>query len=182
MIALRDNPPAISPDTTSLVDIAGPWWVAHTRSRHEKALAFDLLKCGVAFFLPMIEKTTVIRGRRFRGMHPLFPGYLFFAGDHEARYQALSTSHVAQVISVLDQARLVHELAQIERALTAQAGLDPFPYLKKGVRCRVVAGSLQGTEGVVVRRRGVTRLVLQVDMLGQAVAAEVDPSLVEPLS
>ncbi len=181
MIALHKNPPTLSPQSDTIADITGPWWVAHTRSRHEKALAVDLLSRQIGYFLPMTERTTVIRGRRFRGMIPLFPGYLFFAGDVNARYQALTTSHVANVISVPDQTKLVHELTQILNALSCPNGFDPYPYLRTGTRCGITAGPLRGVQGIVVRRDGVTRLVLQVEMLGQAVATEVDPALVEQI-
>ena len=179
MIAIHKNPPTIYPQHASIEDIPDQWWVAHTRARHEKALAFDLLGWEVPFFLPMVEKTIDIRGRRFRSMLPLFPGYLFFGGNDDTRYFALTTSHVANVLPVPDQERLVHELVHIESALVARAKLDPFPYLKKGCLCRVRAGPLRGAEGIVVRRRGTMRLVLQIEMLGQAVATEIDPSLVE---
>lgn len=161
--------------------LEGEWWVAHTRSRHEKALAFDLLTHGIPYFLPMMERTLVIRKRRFRGMMPLFPGYVFFTGDASARYRALITSHVANVIPVVDQGRLIEELAQIEQALASPAGLDPFPYLKQGARCRIKAGPLSGIQGIILQRGGITRLVLQIEMLGQAVATEIDPELLEPL-
>ncbi|HOJ74419.1 MAG TPA: transcription termination/antitermination NusG family protein [Phycisphaerae bacterium] len=171
----------MSPACRSIRDLPGPWWVAHTRSRHEKALAVDLLAQQVPYFLPMVERTLVVRGRRFRGMLALFPGYVFFVGDASARYRALATSHVANVIPVVDQERFVNELAQIEQALVSPSGLDPFPYLKQGVRCRIKAGPLAGIQGIIVRRGGVTRLVLQIEMLGQAVATEIDPELLEPL-
>lgn len=181
MIALHKNPPVVSPPYASVRELDGPWWVAHTRSRHEKALAADLLARNVPYFLPMVQRTVVMRGRRLRGMMPLFPGYLFFAGDADARYEALTTSHVANVIPVVDCDRFVEELGQIEGALASPSGLDPFPYLKQGVRCRIKAGPLAGIHGIVVRRAGVTRLVLQVEMLGQAVSTEIDPEFLEPL-
>ncbi len=146
----------------------------------EKALAVDLQNWDVPYFLPMVQRTLVIRGRRFHGMLPLFPGYLFFVGDVEDRYRALTTSHIANVINVVDQAQLVDELSQIELALATPSGLDPFPFLQKGKRCRIARGPLAGIQGVVVRRAGVTRLVLQIEMLGQAVATEIDPSMLEP--
>lgn len=181
MIALHKNPPIVSPPFGSVRDIEGQWWVAHTRSRHEKALAMDLLALKVSYFLPMMERTLILRQRRFRGMMPLFPGYVFFAGDPTARYRALTTSHVANVIAVADQQRLIHELHQIEQALTSPTGLDPFPYLRQGTRCRIKAGPLAGVQGIIVRRGGVTRLVLQIEMLGQAVSTEIEPELLESL-
>ena len=179
MIALDKNPPVVSPPGTCVSELVGSWWVAHTRSRHEKALACDLTSASIPYFLPMVEHTLVIRKRRFRGKLPLFPGYLFFVGNSDARYVAMATSHVANIIPVADQARLRQELSQIQRALESPTGFDPFPYLREGTHCRITAGPLQGVQGVVIQRGGITRLVLQIEMLGQAVATEIDPSLLE---
>ena len=54
-------------------------------------------------------------------------------------------------------------------------------FLKEGQKCRVVAGPLMGLEGVVAKARGATRLLLQVDMLGQAASVEIDVDMTEPI-
>jgi hypothetical protein len=45
---------------------------------------------------------------------------------------------------------------------------------------RVTRGSLEGVEGILVRKKSLYRLVLSVDMLAQSVALEVDALDVEP--
>jgi transcription antitermination factor NusG len=57
--------------------------------------------------------------------------------------------------------------------------LTPHEYLKTGQKCRVIAGPLLGLQGVVVKTRGAMRLVLQVDMLGQAASVEIDIDMIE---
>ena len=42
------------------------------KSRQEKSLARQLLGMEVPFYLPLIPKTTLIRGRRFTSQIPLF--------------------------------------------------------------------------------------------------------------
>ena len=42
-----------------------------------------------------------------------------------------------------------------------------------------MAGPLLGLQGIVVKARGATRLVLQVDMLGQAASVEIDIDMIE---
>jgi transcription antitermination factor NusG len=88
---------------------------------------------------------------------------------------------VANVIEVTDQEKIVRELLQIEQALRAGAPLIPHKYVKAGQKCRVTAGPLLGLEGVVTRTRGAMRLVLQVDMLGQAASVEIDMDMIETL-
>jgi len=165
----------------ALVELPGRWWVAHTRSRNEKVVARSLLAAEVPYFLPMYTRRSVRRGRRFESMAPLFPGYVFFSGDDDARLAVLKTNRAAGIIEVADQGRLIAELAQIDLAVGQEADFDPYPGLVRGRRCRVVAGALVGVEGVIETRRGVSRLVLQVTALGQAVSVEVDIDTVEPV-
>lgn len=181
MLKLEDNPPILYPANTSLAEIDGLWWVAHTKARNEKALAWFLAKQNIAYFLPLRDKLTVRKGRRFKALLPLFSGYVFFNGDRDIRYSALTSNRIAQVIEVVDQAKLVHELTQIHTALSKGARLDPHPHLKEGDRCRVIAGPLAGTEGFLLRKKSITKLVLQIDILGQAAAVEIDADLLEPI-
>ena len=180
MLRLCDNPPMTHPEGIRLSEVTGPWHVACTKARREKGLARGLIGAGTAYFLPMVERVSVIRRRRFKALVPLFGGYVFFAGDEQARWQVLDSDHVARVLIVVDQEGFISELSQIEQALAAGARLDPFPFIRRGSRCRVRCGALAGLEGVVSVRRSMTRLVLQVEMLGQGAALEIDASLLEP--
>jgi transcription antitermination factor NusG len=45
----------------------------------------------------------------------------------------------------------------------------------------VIAGPLLGLEGIIVQTKGDTRLVLQINMLGQAASVEIDIVMVEPV-
>lgn len=158
---------------------SGLWWVVHTKSRMEKVLASDLERRGVALYLPLLQTRRRYGGRWFDVRLPLFPGYLFLCGDDEARYMALSTHRAARVIPVTDQERLKNELRQVYRATTSDQPVDLYPGLRKGRRCRITHGSLQGIEGVVIRRQGVCRVYLGVEVLGQSVELEIDASLLE---
>ena len=179
MLKPSDNPPLTWPEDVPICEFEGTWWVAHTKSRNEKALAQDLIARNVNYFLPMTWHLRVQRGRKLRVLLPLFSGYLFFCGGENDRLQALQTNRVAGIIEVTDQQRLVRQLGQIEQAILAGAPLEPHSHIKKGQKCRVKAGSLLGLQGIVVKTKNRARLVLQVDMLGQAASVEIDTDLLE---
>lgn len=181
MLKISENPPIIWPEAKSIRDFTGQWWVAHTRSRNEKALAHDLIGKGVSYFLPMTWKVQRKTRRTLRSLLPLFSGYLFFCGRESTRLETLRTNRVANVIEVKNQQKLVDELVQIEQALRAGAPLVPHKYLKTGQCCRVIAGPLMDLQGLIVRAKNATRLVLQVDMLGQAASVEIDMDMIEIL-
>ena len=170
----------LPPGAESVSQIAGRWWVAHTKSRFEKAFAWDLLHMGIGYFLPLVERVKVSGGRKRNVLLPLFAGYVFFCGGEEHRYQAMKTNRLCQTIEVPDQQQLIEELGCLERGLAGKAELDPYPFAAVGRRCRVTAGPFQGLEGIVIRRNKRPLLVLQVSILGQGAAMEIDCDLVEP--
>ncbi|MCP4610953.1 MAG: hypothetical protein GY845_19780 [Planctomycetes bacterium] len=181
MLKVSENPPIIWPQEKSISDFEGKWWVVHTRSRNEKALAHDLISKDVSYFLPMSWKVSRKSRRKIRSLLPLFTGYLFFCGLENQRVELLKTNRVANLIEVDDQQKLLGELVQVNQALQSNAPLIPHKYIKTGQRCRIIAGPLIGMEGIVVRTQNATRLVLQIDMLGQAASVEIDVDTMEVL-
>lgn len=181
MLKADDNPPIIPPDAESIRDFVGQWWVAHVKSRNEKALAHDLIRRNISYFLPMSWKVRRHSGRTIKSLLPLFSGYLFFCGEENERIELLRTNRVANLIVVNDQQMLIDELAQIEHALRAGVALTPHKYVKVGQRCRIIAGPLANLTGIVVRAGNTARLLLQVDILGQGAAVEIDVDMIELL-
>ena len=181
MLKVSENPPIIWPQAESMLDFEGQWWVVHTRSRNEKALAHDLISKDISYFLPMSWKVRRKSRRTIRSLLPLFNGYLFFCGKENERVELLKTNRVAHLIEVDNQQKLLDELIQVNQALQSGAPLTPHKYIKAGQRCRVIAGPLIGLEGIVVRTKNATRLVLQIDMLGQAASVEIDVDTMEVL-
>jgi len=179
MLAVAENPPMLPPGVNTVLDLPGPWWIAHTKSRAEKVFCWELLNQGIWFFLPIIEKITFSGGRKRQVMHPMFPSYVFFNGDEVARYSAMATNRLCQVLEVRNQDKLIKELSWIETAVKGDISLDPYPHAAKGNRCRVRSGPLMGVEGIVVERSAMTRLALQVSMLGQGALLQIHPDLLE---
>ena len=179
MLKVNENPPIIWPQIQSIRDFKGQWWVVHTKSRNEKALAHDLISKDISYFLPMSWKVRRKSRRTLRSLLPLFNGYLFYCGKENDRVELLKTNRVAHLIEVSDQQKLLEELVQIDQALRSGAPLTPHKYIKAGQKCRVIAGPLIGLEGIVVRSKNATRLVLQIDMLGQAASVEIDIDMME---
>ena len=181
MLKESENPPITWPGDLSIDQFEGTWWVAHTKSRNEKALAWQLVRKEVPYFLPMSWKVRRKKGRIFRSLLPVFPGYLFFCGQEKDRLAVLKTNRAANLLEVKNQDQLVKELIPIETVLRAGQPMVPHEYLKVGQRCRVIAGPLMGMEGIIEQTPKRTKLVLQVDMLGQAASVQIDLDMVEKI-
>lgn len=170
-----------SPVEVSVDQFDGRWYVLHTKARNEKALSTELSRHRIQHFLPLVRKRRLYAGRVRTVELPLFAGYLFLCGEREERDFAVRTNRVANVLETPDQDRLRGELQQIQRVVTGHEGVEMYPGLVQGSRCRVIAGSLAGVEGVVLRRRGPWKVYLGVEMLGQSAELEIDPALLELL-
>ena len=157
------------------------WYVFHTRPRCEKKVAAACLDMEIRHYLPLRKS----RPRKRKGQRnysfdiPLFPGYLFGCCDLQERYDVMRTNHLVRTIDVLDQQQLLEELHSIYLASGGEADLTLYPQLKRGRRVRVIRGVLKGVSGRISTRKDEFRLVLNVSILGTAVAAEIDVDDVE---
>jgi transcription antitermination factor NusG len=73
------------------------------------------------------------------------------------------------------------DLAAIRTCLENGYRIEPHPFLTTGRRVRIIRGPLEGTEGILVRKKGMFRFVLSVSVIMQGAAVEVDASDVVPI-
>ena len=156
------------------------WLVIHARPRAEKKIVLFCQTRNFASYLPVRSKTHIYGNRKRTFSSPLFPGYVFCCVDPAGRTLLRQNQHVANVLDVYDQAGLLAQLHQVQQVLSAGQIVEVLPYLEAGHRVRVPGGPLKGLEGVVLRAKGRTRIVLNVDMIVQSVVAEIDGDLLVP--
>lgn len=72
------------------------------------------------------------------------------------------------------------EMEILRTGLCESLRAEPHPYLQAGRRVRVVRGPLAGMEGIVVRRKNRTRLVLSFDLIQRSMAIELDEDDLTP--
>lgn len=158
------------------------WWVVYTKARQEKALARHLVGREIPFYLPLVAKEQCIRGRKVNSHIPLFGGYVFLYGSEEERIASLMTNRISTMLPVADAELLRADLLNVQQLISSDAPLTVERRLSPGDRVRVKAGSMMGMEGVILKRKGKTRLQVSVSFLQQGVSIEIDSFLVEPLS
>ena len=151
------------------------WWAIYTRSRHEKQLMRHLAAKKIAHYGPIVEHRYRARGGRSRtSWLPLFTNYVFVYGDGDSRYQVTTTNCVSRVMEVPDTERLTSELRDIRRLITAGVPVTTESKLEAGMRVRVKSGPFVGCEGVVIQRRGKSRLLVAVNFLQQGASVQLE--------
>ena len=156
------------------------WVVLHTRPRCEKRVVSLCEQIGVEGYLPLLLKTHKYGGRIRSFSSPLFAGYAFGLVDSKQKAFLRQNKYVANLLDVADQAILVTQLQQIQLALDSGNDLEVLPYLEVGKTVRLAHGPLKGLEGMVTRIKGRSRIVVNVDMIRESVAVELELSWLEP--
>ena len=159
------------------------WWAVYTQHQHEKTVAEVLTGKGFDVFLPLHETMRRWKDRQKVLSLPLFPGYVFVRGVMSRRLQVVTTPGIHMILSRGEQIEVIPEVEidAIRKAIQGSYRVEPHPFLKIGERVRVTRGSLEGVEGILIRKKNFYRLILSVDMLAQSVGVEVSASDVEPV-
>lgn len=160
------------------------WWALYTRHQHEKTIADTLSAKGFEVFLPLYESSRRWKDRSKLISLPLFPCYVFVRGDINRRLQIVTTPGIHMILCNGDHFATIPEddISAIRKTIEGPFRAEPHPFLNCGERVRVTRGSLEGIEGILVRKKNTHRLVLSVDMIAQSVAFEIDASDVEPVT
>lgn len=173
----------LTPQSIDIEQETSGWWALYTRHQHEKAVAEMLSAKGFEVFLPLYESIRRWKDRSKMLSLPLFPCYVFVRGGLNRRLQVVSTPGIHMILSRGERIAIIPEaeIQAIQRAVEGPFRVEPHPFLKCGELVRVIRGSLEGVEGVLVRKKNLYRLVLSVDMMAQSVAVEIDATDVEPV-
>jgi transcriptional antiterminator RfaH len=144
------------------------WWCLHTKPRQEKAIARELRKAEVAYYLPQAKKEShTPQGRRIESVVPLFPSYMFLKGKSEDRLIALRGNRVVAVLEVADQGALANDLKQIHTMINSGLTVIEEPTVPVGTTVRVATGPLTGVVGKVIKRANGDHFVAVVHFLGR---------------
>jgi transcription antitermination factor NusG len=156
------------------------WFVAHTKPRREKKLAEYCRRQNIAATLPCYNSAHKYRGKTVVFQKPLFPGYVFLQLEPGQKNSVRQNDHVAKLLEVFDQETFQQQLQDILMALETNLEVRLAPAIGEGMRVRIRSGPLQGLEGWVERRYGMSTVLLRLDFINQAAAVKIDADQLIP--
>jgi transcription antitermination factor NusG len=158
------------------------WYVLHVKPRTEKKAVEFLKYYRIWHYLPLFRKVTRVQRRKVVRELPMFPGYVFVRMNPSERMDMLKTNLIVRTIDVLHPRKMIHDLRQIAHASKVGEQLRKVERFVVGEKVRIVHGPFYGIEGYVKKDEGKTLIVLNVDILGQAIAVSILPSWCEKKS
>ena len=134
---------------------------------------------GFARFLPLQASVKNYPGKKVVFYKPLFPGYLFLELFPDQVQEVRQCRHLARLLEPGDQAEFAAQLEDIRIALQSEREVRLAPNITEGRRVQIRSGPMRGLEGQVLRRQGITEVVLRLDFIGQAAAVQVEAQELE---
>jgi transcription antitermination factor NusG len=159
------------------------WYAAQTCANHEKRVQEQLRQRAVDSYLPVYASVRRWKDRRVSLDLPLFPGYVFVRLALCDRLPVLQTPSLVRLVGFGGQPAPLpdQEIEALRRGLSKEVRIEPHPFLKVGHRVRVRSGPFQGLEGILVRKKNISRFVISLDLIMRSVATEIDPAELESL-
>jgi transcription antitermination factor NusG len=160
------------------------WYAVYTCANHERSVSDQLMSRGVEHFLPQYESVRRWKDRKMRLHLPLFPGYVFVYLALQNRLRVLQVPGVVRLVGFDGHPVAVpeEEVARVRQFLNEGFQVEPHKYLQSGRRVRVKSGPLEGMEGIIVRRKNRSRLVLSFDLIQRSLAVEIGETDVAPVA
>ena len=158
------------------------WYALYTRPRHEKQVLQELTNNQIEAYLP----TQKVRRRwsdRYKIVEePLFKNYLFVRSEEQGYRRAQKPYGAVSFVMVEGVPAIIpdEEIEAVRILVTSELPHNPYPYLKEGRKVRVKYGPLEGCEGILVRKRGLARLIVSLHLLQRSIEAELDAAWIEP--
>jgi transcription antitermination factor NusG len=167
----------------SAAEAAG-WFALYTTSRHEKKVAEHLGQREIEHFLPLYRSKRKWKdGSRVTLDLPLFTGYLFVRIEGGRRGKVLEIPGAVALVTGTGGKPAAVPDATITalRSGLREREAEPHPLLTAGQRARICFGAFAGFEGVVVRQKNLSRVVLTMENIMQSFSVEMPVDALEPL-
>ena len=153
-----------------------PWYGIRTRSNHERVAAVALKGKGYEPYLPLYRLNRRRQDVQIESEHLLFPGYVFCRFDVRKLLPILMSTGVISVLGFGKEPAAIpdEEIEAVRAVLRSGLPAEPCAYLREGQRVRVTHGSLDGVEGILLKRKNQFRMVISVTMLQRSISVEID--------
>lgn len=173
------------PEAVEIRQVADLVWVpVYTKPRCEKVVEEYCQRYAIPCYLPLLRRAKRYQRRTVETFLPMFRSYLFAQLGDGSRAQLVQSHKIVHLVEVTPQQEvgLVRELNDILRLehLQAEMELVVLPELQPGQPVVMTDGPFKGMTGIIERRRSLTRVTVNIELLGQAVTAEMDVGELEP--
>lgn len=162
------------------------WYAVSVRSNHENKVATYLTNQSIEVFSPTIQYPSLRADRKVILHKPLFAGYIFvrLTLGSDSRIEVLKAPGTVKFIGFSGTPiEIPEDVIKSLKILVSKCGDDIFPHpmIKVGNKVKVIEGPFTGAVGKLAQSTDKRlKLVVEIQMLGRAVAVPVDQKQLAP--
>ena len=170
-----------------MAGVTPSWFAVYSKPRQEQIALENLERQGFNCFLPMAINPYQRRSQKKLRVEPLFPRYLFLnvIPDQQSLGPVRSTRGVATMVrfgyelAVVSE-KIINTISQRCDPATGLVKLEPTP-VNPGDTVKVFDGPMAGLEGIFRERKGESRALLLMKILGTESTVEIDTMLLQKI-
>lgn len=176
-----DNPPICHPNNVLSLETENEllWYAVYTKPQQEKALAYELCRRNINYYLPLTKQKQPNNKRIRFSIKPLFKSWLFFRGNIVQRHEIFKTNRIVRIIDIPNQEVTIKELSIINESINNRKVSIYTASIHKGKKVRVIDGPLVGIEGIILENKNDRSLIIQVTSIQQNIRVNIDSDKVE---
>jgi len=158
------------------------WYAIYTKSRAEKRVYDDLIEKEIKAYIPLQKKLKQWSDRKKMIETPLFTCYVFvFINIIKERLKVLQTDNVVKFVSFSGEIDPIpqKEIDMIKLIIDSNTQVEiSGENFKPGDKVKVVAGSLKGLEGEIIKGKH-NRVLFRITSVNQNLLVKIPAQLLE---
>ncbi len=158
------------------------WFLAQLKPNSHQIAERNLQRQGFTTFLPMHERTRLLRGRAQTRLVPLFPGYIFIAFETASgKWQSVAnTSGVTRLVSFGGAPAAVpgNLIAQLKQRFDNAVGPEPSEDLRSGDSVRFISGPFAEFVTKIEEIDADKRIWVLIELMGRSTRIAVNPATI----
>ena len=150
------------------------WYVLYTYPNYEKKVNHALEIREVPCFLPLYKATRQWSDRKKTVEMPLFPNYVFVNPCDIKRFDILNIYGVAKYVAFNGKpVKIQDQVIDQIRKMMVDPSVTVEPCLKKGDSIRIIDGPFHNLEGIILERKGRTKIGVNIEWMNRCISIEV---------
>jgi transcription antitermination factor NusG len=152
------------------------WFALQTHSRHERIVRDWLIGDGFEPLLPTTRRLSQWTDRKKWIEEPLFAGYCFARFSLQERTAVRLAPGVVRIVGTISFPEPIpdEEIEAIKKLTKSGLTYNSHPFLVEGTPVQMIRGPLAGVKGKLLRNAGHNHIVIQIQLIQQAVAVHVN--------
>ena len=150
------------------------WSLVQTKPRNEKYSAKNCSAQGILVYLPLVTKVEVHNRSERKILLPMFSGYYFACPDYEQETVIRCDKCVwnLQILNEAQEEELLQDLRIVRESelLAKNHKMIVNPGICEGQTVKLKKGPFAGQEVLVVRREGISKVIVNLNFLGRNIA------------